>query len=212
MSAIKNIIFDLGGVLLNIDYNRTQQAFEAIGIEKFEAIYSQAAQSKLFDRYETGQMQEDDFLGQLLSYVPGHIRQQHVKDAWNNMLLDFPQERMHLLMELKKGYRTFLLSNTNETHISAFEKIIEKQLGIKTLDPLFEKVYFSSRIKKRKPDAEIFEYVLKENGLKKEETVFFDDSVQHIKGAESIGLKSILVQSPKTILDFFDSSYKLNLQ
>lgn len=211
MNQIKNIIFDLGGVLLNIDYSKTEDAFKELGIDNFDAIYSQAQQSDLFDRFESGKITEQYFFEELKKHVPDEVSIMQLKTAWNSMLLDFPTERLNLLKEVTKNYRTFLFSNTNETHINEFENIIQIQHGLSNLDPLFEKVYFSNKVQIRKPNGEAFEFVLQQNSLNLEETIFFDDSLQHIKGAESIGLKSIFVQKPNTILDFFDTSYKLKL-
>jgi len=211
VQKLRPVIFDLGGVLLNIDYSKTEDAFKELGIDNFDAIYSQAQQSDLFDRFETGKITEDHFFTELKKHVPEDVSTLQLKTAWNSMLLDFPTERLNLLKEVAKNYRTFLFSNTNETHISEFENIIQIQHGLANLDPLFERVYFSNQVEIRKPNGEAFEFVIQQNSLDKKETVFFDDSLQHIKGAESIGLRSIFVQKPTTILDFFDTSYKLKL-
>ena len=213
MKQIKNIIFDLGGVLLNLDYSRTKHAFEKLGIDNFDSIYSQAQQSNLFDLFETGKIDRHHFLDGMKQYLPPGITSEQITNAWNGMLLDLPIERLELLKTVSKNYRIFLLSNTNEIHIDAFEKILFDQHNLKGLEPLFEKVYYSSRIQKRKPNAEIFEFVMNENKLNLSETVFFDDSIQHIKGAERVGLTAIFVDTEKTtITNFFDSTNKLILQ
>jgi putative hydrolase of the HAD superfamily len=209
MPAVKNIIFDLGGVLLNLNYNNTRRGFEQLGLENFDAIYSQAQQQQFFDLYETGKASDEAFISGMKTFLPAGTPDEKIINAWNAMLLDFPVERLKLLQEVKNNYRIFLLSNTNEIHIRAFEQIIQKQHGLRSLDPLFERAYYSSRIELRKPDAAIFEHVLEQNQLNKNETVFFDDSIQHIQGAQGIGLKAIFVQPPKTILDFFDPSYHI---
>ncbi len=211
MNQIKNIIFDLGGVLLNIDYSKTEDAFKELGIDNFDAIYSQAQQSDLFDRFETGKITEQRFFEELKKHMPDEVSVSQMRDAWNSMLLDLPTDRLNLLKGVRENYRTFLFSNTNETHINEFESIIQIQHGLTNLDSLFERVYFSNQVQIRKPNGEAFEFVIQQNSLNLEETIFFDDSTQHIKGAESIGLKSIFVQKPNTILDFFDTSYKLKL-
>jgi HAD superfamily hydrolase (TIGR01549 family) len=209
ISGIKNIIFDLGGVLLNLNYDHTRKGFEQLGVENFDTIYSQAQQSNVFDLYETGKARDAEFIAAMRVFLPAGTPDAKIIAAWNAMLLDFPAERMKLLQEVKNQYRIFLLSNTNEIHIRAFEQIIDRQYGLKGLETLFEQTYYSSRVGLRKPNAEIFEYVLKQNQLDRNETIFFDDSIQHIKGAQSIGLKAIFVQHPRTILDFFDPSYQI---
>jgi glucose-1-phosphatase len=209
MKGIKNIIFDLGGVLLNLNYDHTRRGFEQLGLENFDAIYSQAQQQQLFDLYETGKAADNEFIHAMKTFLPAGTSDEKIVEAWNAMLLDLPVERLKLLQELKGRYRIFLLSNTNEIHIRAFEKIIHAQHGLQGLEALFEQTYYSSRIGLRKPNVEIFEHVLSQNKLDKQETVFFDDSIQHIEGASGVGIKAIFVKKPKTILDFFDTSYNL---
>ena len=110
--------------------------------------------------------------------------------AWNAMLKDFPKNRLDLLEKLKPNYRLFLLSNTNETHITEFEKSLFNQHGLKNLEPFFEKVYYSCRMNDRKPNPSIFEFVLKSHHLNPNETLFIDDSPQHIQGALSTGINA----------------------
>lgn len=207
MNNLKNIIFDLGGVLLNLSYANTKKAFEELGIENFDALYTQAQQNKIFDLYETGKVADEDFLNVLRPFLPSKTSNEQIICAWNAMLLDLPLERLQLLRSLKDKYRIFLLSNTNEIHIKAFEKIIYAQHQLSGLEGLFEKTYYSSRVGMRKPEIEIFDMVIRDNGLQRNETIFFDDSFQHIEGAEKAGIKAIFVNKPNTILDYFDSSY-----
>jgi len=209
MHQIKNIIFDLGGVLFNIDYHKTIAAFEDLGISDFDTIYSQAKQSDLFDLFETGKITEEEFVSGLKKQLPTHINNKEIITAWNAMLLNLPNERVEFLKNIRGNYNIVLLSNTNETHITAFEEIIFAQNGLKNLNPLFDKVYYSSRIKLRKPNAECFHYVLNDSQFRVDETLFFDDSIQHIEGSLAAGIKALHVDNSKTILDFFDTNYKL---
>ena len=129
------------------------------------------------------------------------INNNDIDNAWNAMLLDFPKERLILLAELKKDYRLFLLSNTNEIHINTISKILENNYGFKDLSHLFEKIYYSYKIGLRKPDIKIFQHVLNENGLIPEETLFIDDCATHIDGAKSLGINAYLLKDQETILD-----------
>jgi putative hydrolase of the HAD superfamily len=110
--------------------------------------------------------------------------------AWNSLLLDFPDDRKHFLYELAKKYRLFLLSNTNEIHIRCFENILKRDHGKNFLPEVFEKTYYSSRLGMRKPDTEIFDFVLKDNGLDPHETIFIDDTERHVKGGQVAGISS----------------------
>jgi HAD superfamily hydrolase (TIGR01549 family) len=186
---IKNIILDFGGVLLNIDYQLTEQAFIKLGCTNFKEIYSQAAQTDLFNKFETGAITETVFFEELkkLSGIK-NLSVDEIKTAWNAMLIHFPIENYLMLKELKKKYRVFLLSNTNETHIAEFEKLVETTCSVTEFENVFEKIYYSYKMGLRKPDTACFLQVLNENNLKTEETIFIDDSIQHIEGAKKAGI------------------------
>ena len=191
LSNIKNIIFDLGGVILDIDYLKTAQAFIDLGVKDFEKTYSQAKQSAIFDLFEKGQLSEEDFFEALRTQFGVEFSNEEMISAWNAMLISLPQHRLQLLEKVKQQYSIFLLSNTNETHIKAFEELILRENKIMGFEPYFTKVYYSSRVGKRKPDEEIFLQVINENNLNPKETLFIDDSIQHVKGAEKSGLNAL---------------------
>lgn len=191
--AIKTILFDFGGVLINLEIPKTIAAFNAITRGDFSTLYTQAEQNDLFNRFDKGLISEKEFFETLAELIGYSGPSKPLYDAWNAMLLDLPAERLNLLLRLKKNYRTFLLSNTCETHISAFEKEMQQVHHIHNLSAYFEKVYYSCRIGMRKPDREIFEFVLRENNLIAEETVFIDDSQQHVSAAASLGIQAHLL-------------------
>lgn len=201
---IKNIIFDLGGVIINLDIPRTIKSFEAFGIKDFEKTYSQLAQTPLFDQFDKGLITEHDFFDGIRTQFKLQQSLTEIEEAWNSMLLDFPAQRLQQLLNYKKQYRTFLLSNTNVTHIRSFEQTLQQAHQVSNLSSYFEKDYYSCHLHMRKPDAEIFEFVLAENDLKPEETVFIDDTIIHVKGAEKCGIKAFLLPKGaefKTLLD-----------
>lgn len=200
----KNIIFDLGGVILNIDYNKTIDAFKALGIKNFDDLYTQASQTLLFDRIEKGAITNNAFLTELQQILPPETSLQAIEEAWNAMLLNLPKERLELLGALKTKYNTVLLSNTNHIHIAAFHKIIKTENKIDSLDPYFDQVYFSCELNFRKPEPEIFKYVCDAQGYLPEETLFIDDSAQHIEGARGIGLHAYLLEK-EDLVDLFDT-------
>lgn len=201
-AKIKNIIFDLGGVLLNIDYSLTSKAFKELGIENFDALYSQAKQTTLFDDFEKGLTDSKQFREGLRKYI--NTNDDNINKAWNAMLLDFPKERLELLKKLKNNYRLFLLSNTNDIHITWYSNYLLKVYGSKDLSHIFEKDYYSYKTGMRKPEKEIFELVMKENKLNPEETLFIDDSSQHIEGAKKVNIHAYLLKAPETIIDLFE--------
>jgi len=198
IKGVRHIIFDLGGVLINLDYSLTEKAFIDLGIADFRSLYSQLKQTTLFDDFETGKIPESDFFLQLKQLCPGPLTDEQVSGAWNAMLLDFPLRRLQLLQQLRLYYDLILLSNTNETHERAFNKILKDNYGV-NLAAYFDKVYYSHRIGMRKPDIAVFQRILSENGFDAAHTLFIDDSPQHIEAASSLGIQTIFLEKGMTI-------------
>jgi putative hydrolase of the HAD superfamily len=194
---IKNIIFDLGGVIINIDYNLLVQSFSKIGMPHFEEYFSQKNQREFFDEYEKGTISSVDFRAKLKEHCPPDTDDSAIDKAWNSMIMDIPKERLDLLMKVKKRYRTFLLSNTNEIHMKFIYGYLKDTFQQNNFSNYFEKVYLSYEMGMRKPDPEIFERVLAENNLNPKETLFIDDSIQHIKSAEKLRLQAYLLDVKK---------------
>lgn len=191
VKEIKNIIFDLGGVIINLDMLKTIRLFESLGIPHFAATYNQFAQTEVFDWFDKGHITEEEFFNSIRHTF--HLKQStdQLVSAWNAMLLDIPGHRLKQLKWYKSKYRTFLLSNTNETHIQSFERYLQQAHQLENLSVFFEKDYYSCRMGMRKPDTDMFEFVLRENDLDPSETVFIDDTINHISGAASVGLHTI---------------------
>jgi|SRR5690554_762388 len=203
---IKNIILDLGGVLLNIDYHLTISSFKSLGIENFEELYSQANQSNLFNDFETGHIERDEFIERIAKGLPNSVSQKALVDAWNAMLLDFPEERLAFLLQLKEKYNTVLLSNTNTIHLEFFHKQLKAVHKIDSLDNHFNTTYFSCDMKMRKPNPEIFLKVCKEEDFNPKETLFIDDSIQHVEGAKIAGLHAYYLDvKTNNIIDLLNS-------
>ena len=206
MKKCKAIIFDLGAVILNINYQNTIDEFTKLGVKNAATFYSKKVQTDLFNQIETGMISSNEFLKALQRETKNaNIKQ--VEQAWNALLLDLPEERLQLIKKLKNNHIIYLLSNTNAIHINA----IKKQLGNKkwlAFCELFDKMYLSHELGLRKPDVKIFEYILKEQKLKAEEVFFIDDSPQHIASAKKIGIhcyhlldnEDIITLFPDTIL------------
>lgn len=195
------IIFDLGGVLLNLDYDLTEKAFISLGMTNFGESYSQLQQVNLFDRYEIGEISSFHFVNRLLDLLPPGTTANQVVHAWDAMILDFPSKRLELLEKLSTKYRLFLLSNTNDLHIDAVRRSLEKTVGHQNLEQYFEKTYFSSAIGMRKPNKEIFEFVCSENNLDRTKTIFIDDSPQHVEGAKFAGIEAVLLEKNQEVFE-----------
>ena len=201
---IKNILFDLGGVLLNINYQLTEDAFIGLGLKNFSEIYTQNRQQKLFHDFEKGNISSTVFLDALQNVFDHPVTYDKLIEAWNAMLLDFPPHRYKMLKSLSSNYKLFLISNTNVIHYNAFHTIFEGKFG-EPFSSLFVKDYYSHLEGKRKPDTEIFEHIFSENDLVKEETLFIDDTAEHVKAASAFGVNALRIED-EDILDLMIST------
>ncbi|HXS55684.1 MAG TPA: HAD family phosphatase [Hanamia sp.] len=190
MENIKNIIFDLGGVLLDIDYNLTRTAFEKAGVAHFDDMYSQAAADQLFQKLETGKISEDNFYKELNHSTGMDLSPKEIRNAWNAMLLSFRENSLHALMELKDKYQLYLLSNTNFIHMEAFNGIYHSKRRAFPFNAYFNKAFYSCEIGFRKPDAICYAWVIDHLKIDAAETLFIDDSVQNVEAAKRAGMKT----------------------
>jgi putative hydrolase of the HAD superfamily len=205
MTNIKNIIFDYGNVIFSIDFTLTQQALADLGISNATEFFGHRKQDTIFNAFEKGEITADEFRAKIREKAgnPGLTNDQ-INNAWNKMLLGIAKGNNDLLAKLKDKYRTFLLSNINAIHYDYIIDYLKREFGFEGNDHLFEKVYYSHFIGKRKPDAEIFEYILEDSNLKPEETLFIDDSPQHLETAAKLSIQTFLMTAPNTIQAFIE--------
>jgi glucose-1-phosphatase len=201
MQNTEAIIFDLGGVILNIDYSLTRIAFEKAGIKNFHDMYSQANADELFSNLETGKISEDSFYNELNKRTGLYLPSVQIERAWNAMLLTFREKSLEFLNTLKPKYKLFLLSNTNHIHLNAFNKIYLEKKRDKLFEAFFDKAYYSCKMGLRKPNADIYEFVLTENNLDAGKVLFVDDSAQNIEAAKILGMQTILLGPGEYIED-----------
>jgi HAD superfamily hydrolase (TIGR01549 family) len=201
MQQIKNIIFDLGGIFLNIDFKKTEKAFREIGVTEFNSLYTQHHASDLFELLETGKISPEEFHHAFIHETGVHLSYEQIATAWSALLVDFPADRLQWLEEIGKRYKIFLLSNTNKIHYDAFTQSFRKQTGVENFNKYFIKAYYSHEIGLRKPYPEAFLYILNKQHLKPEQTLFIDDTLKNIEGAKQVGLQTIHLIPPKTVLD-----------
>jgi epoxide hydrolase-like predicted phosphatase len=200
---IKNIIFDLGDVILNIDVPIASKSFATLSGKEQSEILSIFKENDLFRQFETGKLDEAGFrnyVRDLLGF--SDLSDEAIDTAWNSLLLDLPPERVELLQKLSENYRLFLLSNTSSIHITQVNKILEASTGIEKLDDLFEIVFLSYEMGLMKPDPQIYLNVLEQAGIEAEETLFLDDNLDNINAALKLGIDAIHVQKPLTILEY----------
>ncbi|OAQ38151.1 haloacid dehalogenase [Pedobacter psychrophilus] len=201
---IKNIIFDYGNVIFTIDFKKTKKAFEDLGINNVETFFSHKGHNSLFDDFETGSISSEEFRAGIRKISgKNELTDKQIDDTWNSLLIGVPKGNHELLLKLKDKYRIFLLSNINEIHLKYINNYLKTEFGLDGNDGFFEKIYYSHLVGKRKPNKEIFEQVLQENNLKKEETLFIDDSPQHLKTATDMGINTYLMTYPDHIQKLF---------
>ncbi len=191
MKAVQNIIFDLGGVLLNIDYKATEQAFVQLGIQDFHTLFNQFHANELFSQLETGTVAEERFFERLQESSGLQLKREDMLKAWNAMLLDFRDGSIAFLRSIRNRYGVYLLSNTNELHLQAFQLSFRQQYPESSLDDLFDAAYYSHRIGLRKPHKEAFEWVLRQHQLEPEQTLFIDDSLPNIEAAAQLQIQTV---------------------
>ena len=190
MSTTKNIIFDLGGVLLDIDFQKTIYAFKKLGIENFEDMFSQFKADELFEKLETGSITEVDFYSAIKKKTGVKVSDAEIDTAWNALILKFRTESLQYLETLSKSYKLYLLSNTNSIHLKYFKQLFTEQTSKPLLDEYFTKAWYSNEVGLRKPGAEIFEFVLNDENLNAAETLFIDDTLSNIETAQKMGFKT----------------------
>jgi putative hydrolase of the HAD superfamily len=199
MQNIKNIIFDLGGVFLEVNYPKTEKAFIDLGVENFHQLFSHHHAGPVFELLETGKVAPDEFfeLFRQASGVP--LTDEQIRTAWNAMLGNFYTDALQWLQPVKERYNIYLFSNTNQIHEDAFVEIFRQQTGQQDFNNNFIKAYYSHKLGLRKPYPESFKAILDEQNLLAEETVFIDDSYKNIQGAIEAGLTGILLDPPGTL-------------
>ena len=201
---IKNLLLDMGGVILDVSYQRVIETFKSYGIENFDKVYTQAKQVEIIDLFEEGKCSAEEFRDGVRKLVGKELSDEQIDKAWFSMILEIPRDVIQLLGVLKLKYRLFLFSNTNVLHIEYLKKEFERQLGFDLFNCVFDKAFFSNEIHHRKPHPESFKYVLEQAGIEAEETLFIDDSKQHLEGASEVGLNTYWLTNGETLIDLYD--------
>jgi glucose-1-phosphatase len=193
MNNIKNIIFDLGNVLLDIDYSKTITAFEELGFKNFKTDFAPQAMGTLFQQIETGKIGEETFYEAIKAKSKTPITNTQIKNAWNALLLNFRTESLSFLEKISLQYKLYLFSNTNSIHLAKFEEIFTRDTGKPSLDAYFTKAYYSNIIGYRKPDAAAYAFVLNDANIIAGETLFIDDLEINIEGAKALDIQTHLL-------------------
>ncbi|MGP1515681.1 MAG: HAD family hydrolase [Bacteroidales bacterium] len=198
---IRNLLLDMGGVILDVDYNKIIEVFDEYGIDA-KAIYTQQTQLPLVDDFEVGKITPAEFRDGIRDLVQKKLTDQQIDTVWNSMIGDVREQTIKLLGKLKLRYNKILLfSNTNEIHMNFVRKLFYDRIGFDIFRLLFDKAYFSNEVHIRKPHKKSFEWVLNDADIKADETLFIDDTPKNIEGAKSVGLHTFLLKYPQTLVD-----------
>ena len=203
VTPVKNIIFDLGGVLINLNYQLTRAAFENLGIANFNDLCTQHHANPLFEQLEVGAIEPEEFYNQLREATGLTLTNSQIETAWNAMLLDFPVERLLWLDQIKNKYNIYLFSNTNAIHYKTFTRIYAQTAPLVGFNPdfnhFFKTAYYSHTLKQRKPEVAAFEAVLQDAKLDPAQTLFIDDTISNIEGAQKAGLQTLFLNGGLTV-------------
>ncbi len=204
--GIRNIIFDFGNVICDIDISLTEAKFREFGPgnpDSGSAEHSAQLFDKLVAQYEAGGVSSPDFRTLIREHYVVPPSDEAIDLAWNALLLTIPERRITLLNKVKTAYRIFLLSNSNEIHYLHYLEDFKVKSGLQHFDDLFEKAYFSFQVKLSKPDPAIFEMVLHENSLIPSETLFIDDTLKHVLAARNAGINAYHLENGMDICGLF---------
>ena len=211
MKPVKNIIFDFGNVLFDLDLPAVERNLKIYFGEKFGAAREKLSRDKVVELYEVGGLSTEEFIDAIRFASEKPLEKQQVVSAWNSIFLTMPKARFDMLLRLREHYKVFLLSNINDLHASWIDDYMMREYSIEDFQArYFDGVYYSHLIRLRKPDREIYEYVLADAELVPEETIFFDDMEVNITAAKALGIRGILHPAGSDILKviermFFDT-------
>jgi len=199
-STIDAFLFDLGGVIIDIDPQATINAFSELGLPQLQQQINHGHHEGLFKQLEKGAISRTHFIHSIKEQLDRNIEETQIVEAWNKMLVDFPDERLRILEHLKKTKPVYLLSNTNLIHHKRFAHMAN---GYKSIDDLFTQTFYSYQLGCSKPDAEPFEKVISATHIKPEKTLFLDDSLMNIETAQQLGFQTAWVKTGHTMQEIF---------
>jgi len=206
LTAVKNIIFDLGNVLLNLDFNASIEAFRKLGLADEVVDSGQAYSDPVFYELETGQVSAEGFRERIREILNNpEIQDEQIDDAWCAMVLGIPDERVEVVKKLQEKFNVYLFSNTNEIHINRLHAEFKNEHGI-DFPSLFVKDFYSHEIGERKPDLSAYQKVIRLSGVQPEETLFVDDLEHNIAAAREAGLKTFWLKKEMELTKVFNGS------
>ncbi|RLD35428.1 MAG: HAD family phosphatase [Bacteroidetes bacterium] len=201
--SIETIIFDFGGVVIDIDPQITVKKLQELGFEDVSKFQSSEFIDDIVRKFERGIFTPEVFRERIRAFLGMDITDQQLDDAWNALIYDIPAERIEILEQVKENYKMLLLSNSNEIHYDLYVRDLQLRFGYREFDELFHKAYFSFDTHLSKPDSEAYEFIMYQHDLNPAKTLFIDDNEENIKTAKRLGLKTYLLKKPQRIRDIF---------
>jgi len=210
VNKIKNIIFDFGGVLFDIDYKLTERALSEL-IQRPFSFKGVPGLSRTVSQYETGKINTETFIWNIQKFCTDEVQGREVMTAWNAMLLSIPKARLEFLISLKKSYNVYLLSNINEMHAEFANRYIKKNYSMDDWQTqCFDKVYYSHLIHKRKPNKSAYNYVIEDAKILPSQSIFIDDLAANVTAAKGVGLNAVQHNPTDEIIDSLESYLMTN--
>jgi HAD superfamily hydrolase (TIGR01509 family) len=200
--SISNIIFDWGGVITNINFKITLEAFSDLGEKSFEDFLINHSHNQILEDFEKGFISPEGFLDEIKRFMKQNISNELLKQAWCKMLLDTPPRRLEIIQALGEKYRIYLLSNTNKIHTDYYNEYLKGMFNI-DYRKLFRKAYYSFELGLKKPDIKIFEHVLSDSCLDPSRTLFIDDTELNVDAASSLGILSLHLNQKNALEKIF---------
>lgn len=197
---ITTLIFDLGGVIVDLAPEKTLNEFAFLANKPVGEILELYATHQCFPAFETSTIGEEEFRNAVRNLFDFEVSDAEIDSCWNAMLVGLPPEKLTMLTRLKRHFTTLILSNTNSIHLRYINEVI---LNGQILDEYFHHAHYSHHLGMRKPDHEIFEYVLDAHALVPEQTLFMDDNADNIKSARALGIEVLLIEHPSRVTDLF---------
>ena len=207
---IKNLIFDFGGVIIDIEPIRVGQSFREMGVKNIEKVHELAVSRGLYLDLEKGLITPAEFRDGLREVSGLKLTDEQIDNAWNSMIVNFPKSRFDLLKQLKDNYNVYLLSNTNEIHYNYFNQYAINNLGVKCLDDFFTKCFYSHKMRMRKPDLEIYIKMLESAKINPLESLYIDDIEENIKAGRELGIHGIVHNPNEEVNQYFAEGWLID--
>lgn len=202
LNNIHTIVFDIGNVLVDIDYEVMVAEFAKIANTDFHQIVTYSHQQGFFDQYEKGQISTSEFRNILRKYLKDGVTDKEIDTAWNSILIHYPPAKFELLKKLCGQFKILALSNINDLHALAIDEAVQNQFGV-GMRSYFDHAYYSHEMGLRKPEKEIYQMVLEQQGLDPAQTLFIDDKLENTDAAAALGIKVHHLTKREALLDLF---------